>query len=255
MSIDVNAMDLLPFRRDRGSLAMGIDEALLEARVEGSIGDLVRFYQFYPSAVTLGRFQRIDASVRRDVCEREGIDITRRTTGGGTVFHDAAGEITYAVIMAVPPDLDTITRSYERICSGLVAALDVLGIEAVFSPINDVVIGTKKISGSAQTRRRGILLQHGTLLYKTDIEQMARVLNVSSEKLSDKHVASLAERVTTIERERGTTSFEDVMDALHSGFSSILGDLAKSELPPEVIERAHELENAKYTDLTYILSR
>jgi lipoate-protein ligase A len=248
-------MDLYPFRRDRGSLTMGIDEALLEARMEGEIGDALRFYQFNPSAVTLGRFQRIDASVRRDVCRSEGIDITRRTTGGGTVFHDMDGEITYAVIMKVPADLDSITSSYERICSGLVNALGSLGIEAAFSPINDVLVAGRKISGSAQTRRRGMLLQHGTLLYRTDIQQLARVLNVSSEKLSDKHVASLAERVTTIERERGQTSFDDVVAALRSGFSSILGPMTERTMPQDILERARELEEEKYTNDSFITSR
>ncbi len=93
---------------------------------------------------------------------------------------------------------DDIIKSYELICGGIVDALRVLGMpKAVFRPVNDIDVNGKKISGNAQTRRWGVVVQHGTVLVDTDIRTMFTVLKVSKEKISDKLIKSVEERVTT----------------------------------------------------------
>ena len=91
-----------------------------------------------------------------------------------------------------------IINSYNIICADIVYALDLLGINANFAPVNDILVNEQKISGNAQTRRNGILLQHGTILYKVDVEKMFSLLNVSAEKISDKLIKSVQKRVTSV---------------------------------------------------------
>jgi lipoate-protein ligase A len=71
------------------------------------------------------------------------------------------------------------------VCGWVISGLNTIGLDAQFVPINDIVVDGKKVSGNAQTRKEGVLLQHGTVLYETDVKTMFSVLNVSAEKISD----------------------------------------------------------------------
>jgi len=186
-----------------GFWQMALDEALLELRRRGSIPDTIRVYRFCPSAVSIGYFQRLHDVVDVGECRRLGIDVVRRFTGGGAVYHDCEGEIVYSVALSITPELRRIEDSYRVICSAIVEALRRLGLEAEFRPINDVVVRGRKVSGSAQARRGEALLQHGTLMISTPIEVMDRVLRPLREKLASHGVSRVSERVTTIERELG----------------------------------------------------
>jgi lipoate-protein ligase A len=104
------------------------------------------------------------------------------------------------------------------ICGWIVNGLKTLGIDAVFNPVNDVLVGGKKISGSAQTRRGGILLQHGTVLFDLDLATMFSVLNISKQKISDKMIQSAEERVTSIIKQIDIDK-KDVYDALLRSFT------------------------------------
>ena len=75
---------------------MAIDEAIVNARVEGLVSNTIRFYQWEPSAISIGRFQDVFNEVQVETCRRLGVDIVRRISGGGTVYHDVEGEITYS---------------------------------------------------------------------------------------------------------------------------------------------------------------
>ena len=88
-------MRQISFREDPGSLAMGIDEALLESRMNGGESTF-RLYRFNPSCVTLGYFQGYKDEIFHESRVEQGIDAVRRITGGGAVFHDFNGEITYS---------------------------------------------------------------------------------------------------------------------------------------------------------------
>ncbi|MFH1821974.1 MAG: biotin/lipoate A/B protein ligase family protein [Methanobacteriota archaeon] len=235
---------LLPLRTDDAFTSMAIDEALLALNAEERSPNTIRFWRWLPSAVSLGCFQSVEREVDLGVAKRYGVDVVRRITGGGAVFHDYGGELTYSVVCGqgdVPHD---IIDSYKLICGGLVCGLDVLGLRAEFRPVNDVQVNGRKISGSAQTRRWGSVLQHGTVLISPDVRLMFELLKVSPEKISDKFIASVFERVTTVEREIGRRpSFEDIREAMKMGFEKALGiKLEKGELREDELELAAKLK-------------
>lgn len=131
---------------------MGIDEALLGSVSRLEAAPTLRLYTWSPPCVTVGYFQSLEDEVDLEACRRSGVDAVRRLTGGGAVFHDA--ELTYSIILPLGHELapDDILESYRRICSGLVAGLGRLGVEASFEPINDIAVGERR---SPATRRRG----------------------------------------------------------------------------------------------------
>ncbi len=204
---------------------MAIDEAIARYRSKKEVPNTIRFYRWNPSAVSIGYFQSIDEEVNLDLCKEMRIDVVRRNTGGGAVFHDHDGELTYSVIVNEDhPRISTdIVSSYEIICKGLVIGLKKLGVDAKFVPINDIVVGGKKISGNAQTRRLGALLQHGTILMDANIPKMFKVLKISNEKISDKMIKTAEERVTNLKKLlMHDVSFEEVILALKWGFENSL---------------------------------
>ena len=166
---------------------MAIDEAIMMTMREGNAQPTLRLYRWNPSAVSIGTFQGMIDEVDVDFCQSESIDFIRRITGGGAVYHDFEGEVTYSIIMPkghrlAPTD---VLESYKLLCSGIVKALEYLGIEGEFKPINDVNVGGKKVSGNAMTRRHGCVLQHGTTLLDLDVNLMFTILKVPPEKISD----------------------------------------------------------------------
>jgi lipoate-protein ligase A len=205
---------------------MAIDEALMRLRAVGRAPNTIRLYKWRPSAVSIGFFQSVEEEVDVGACAELGVDVVRRMTGGGAVYHDSEGELTYSLVVdagnpKVPPDF---LGSYRVLCDGIVRGLRSLGLDARFHPVNDVVVGGRKISGSAQTRRMGAILQHGTVLIRADVSKMFRVLRVPDEKLRDKMISAAHERVTSIERELGRgVGFEEVFEALRRGFEEALG--------------------------------
>lgn len=197
---------------------MAIDEAISSLVKEGLSPPTIRFYRWSPGAVTIGCFQCMNDEIDLDACRGLGIDFVRRATGGGAVYHDPAGEITYSVISPESLFSKDIRESYREICSYVIRGLADLDIEASFRPINDVTVGGRKISGSAQMRRQGVLTQHGTILYGLDRKTMFSVLKPSKLKLSDKPIASFEAGVTSV-KELSGASVEQLYDALLHGFT------------------------------------
>ncbi|MEM0505671.1 MAG: biotin/lipoate A/B protein ligase family protein [Thermosphaera sp.] len=234
---------------------MAIDEALLNLRLSGAIPDTLRIYRFKPSAVTIGYFQAVRDSVNLDYLNAQGIHYTRRITGGGAVYHDSEGELTYSVVMKITGDLRDVMESYRILCSGLVRALRYLGVEAEFAPINDIVVKGRKISGSAQTRRKDTLLQHGTLMYATNVDVLEKALIVPSSKLETKGVRSIRDRVITLREAIGEVDVSELAAALVKGFSEALGRQAYvSGYGEQELEAASKLRE-KYLDPKWIFRR
>ncbi len=225
-------------------LNMALDEAVSEGIMNGSSQPTIRFYTWKPGAVSIGYFQSMKDEVNLDTCRELGIDFIRRWTGGGAVYHDAEGEITYSLIAPASIFPRNVVESYRIICGWIVNGLKKLGVDAVFSPINDVLVNGKKISGSAQTRRGGILLQHGTVLYDLDLATMFSVLNVSKQKITDKMIKNAQERVTCIS-EHTDVDKKDVYEALLRSFTEDkefnIGTWNRNEM-----NRAKELAFRKY---------
>ncbi|MEM3004871.1 MAG: lipoate--protein ligase family protein, partial [Candidatus Bathyarchaeia archaeon] len=114
MTRDYSDWRLLVLKRDSAAVNMAIDEAILTCRSRGEVQNTLRFYMWEPSAVSIGFFQSLQAEVDLDACKREKVDVVRRITGGGAVFHDSEGEVTYSLVVGeedgiVPKD---ITQSY-----------------------------------------------------------------------------------------------------------------------------------------------
>jgi lipoate-protein ligase A len=216
---------------------MAIDEALMETVGEVPI---LRIYGWRPAAVSIGYFQSMNEEVNFAKCREIGVDVVRRMTGGGAVLHEC--ELTYSFISREYPK--NIMESYRWICDAIVMSINRLGFDANFVPLNDIVIANKKVSGNAQTRRNGVLLQHGTILLGVDVNKMFSVLKVPSEKLRDKIIKDAKERVTSL---AGTT-FDDMATSLKTSFAAKFeSKLITDALSTKEISRATWLANRKYS--------
>jgi len=233
---------------------MATDEAVLRARIEGLAPDTLRLYRWRPSAVSVGRFQKVESEVQLENCRKLGVDVVRRITGGGAVYHDAEREVTYSVV-ASKKDLGTedITAIYEKIYSGLAEATRILGVSADFSKGNakncpNLTVKGRKISGSAQAHRKGVVLQHGTLLVDVDLERMYTLLRVPWAKTCMEVVGVAESRITSISREIGRAfSTDEIVQALVQGFQKELNiELNEGELTRRERELVEELCVGKY---------
>ena len=216
---------------------MAIDKAILVANSEGKVPPTVRLYGWVPPAISIGYFQSLAEEIDLIACKKFGVDYVRRITGGGAVFHDK--ELTYSIVISeshqeIPKN---IIMSYGRICGAIIRGLNHLGIKSEYAPINDIVTGGKKISGNAQTRKLGTVLQHGTILMDVDVDLMFSLLKVPNEKIKDKLIKDVKQRVTSIKHIMGKEiCFDDVAFAMKQGFEQefdvelIEGSLTKEEL-------------------------
>ncbi|MDD1743728.1 MAG: lipoate--protein ligase family protein [Methanomassiliicoccales archaeon] len=209
---------LVRFEYHDAATNMALDEAVSNGIVSSTSPPTIRFYGWTPSAVSIGRFQSLGDEVDLQRCRELGVDVVRRRTGGGAVYHDIVGEVTYSLIAPEGMMPQDINAAYQEICGHIVSALSFLGVEAQFAPINDILVAGKKISGSAQSRRNSVFLQHGTLLLDLDLERMFSVLKVSDAKNIGRNIASARERVTSL-REHSSASKEEVLAALERAFT------------------------------------
>ena len=216
---------------------MAIDWAVLKANSEGKIPPTVRFYTWKPSAISIGYFQSLNEEIDIDICKKYGVDYVRRITGGGAVYHE--NELTYSIVIpeSHPQIPKNIMESYGRICGAIIKGLKHLSIESSYVPINDIIVDGKKISGNAQTRKSKTVLQHGTVLTDVDVDKMFSLLRVPDEKIKDKLIADVKQRVTSIKHILGEeVTFAKVAQAMKVGFEEEFnieleeGSLTKQEL-------------------------
>lgn len=237
---------------------MATDEAIAIARLAEGNPNTIRLYRWRPSAVSVGYFQSLLREVDVEGARSLGVDIIRRITGGGAVFHDHEGEITYSLVASdsdpeIPSD---ILESYMVICNCIVLGLRNLGIDSEFKPINDIAAEGRKISGNAQTRRHGAVLQHGTILLDCDVAKVFRVLKVSGVKLSDKAISSAEERVTSARKILGhAVDWREAQKAIVEGFEAGLGvELSPGTLTPYEKDLTAKLK-VKYSSREWIYQR
>jgi len=262
LEFGMNAWRLLKFGVNDAFINMAIDEAIVTARIEGLAPNTLRFYQWKPSAVSIGRFQDIFEEVHVDNCRQHGVDIVRRITGGGTVYHDSQGEITYSIVVK-EEDLGTqdVYAAYNNICNGLIEAARILGIDADFNPGDpkncpNIALNGKKFSGSAQFHRGGVLLQHGTFLLDIDLDRMFTFLRVPWAKTVADVVCVAREKLTSINRERArAVTTEEAYEALKRGFEKALDtEFGKEEtLTPQEQKLTEELRIEKYASNDWTL--
>jgi lipoate-protein ligase A len=255
MEVDwMNSWRLLKLETKNAYANMAIDEAILTARIKNLIPNTIRFYRWNPSAVSIGKFQNAENEVHFDNCRKFGVDVVRRITGGGTVYHDAEGEITYSVI-ASKENLEAkdIAVVYEKIYAGLSEALKILGLTADFNEGDtrtcpNLTVNGRKISGSAQCHKGEFFLQHGTLLLDVDLEKMFTLLRIPWAKTCMEVVNVAKQKITSIKNELGReVSVTAVYQALIEGFKKALNiQLVHEELTSYERELAEKLYKEKY---------
>ena len=234
---------------------MAVDEAIVTCRIADSVPNTLRLYRWNPSAVSVGRFQDIGKEVQVDNCRQKSIDIVRRITGGGAVYHDSQNEITYSVI-AREKDFGTadVIQAYNKICSGIIEAAKILGVDASFSPGDPhncptVAINGKKISGSAQYHKSGVLLQHGTFLLDVDLENMFTFLRVPWAKNISDVICVANDKITSVEKELDRRiDPREAAEALIQGFTNALSiEFQEGTLTDTEQALAFDLRNQKYS--------
>lgn len=176
------------------------------------------------SAVIIGRGQNPWAECRLDAMERDGVQLVRRISGGGAVFHDE-GNLNFSFITGetaydVPRQLGVIA-----------SALRSLGIACEFSGRNDLLSGGRKFSGNAFCKRKGVCQHHGTLLVHADLARLQHYLNVDPRKLQSKGVKSVRSRVCNLSEIIPGLSCEAVLEALKEAFAAEYGGYAQLPEP------------------------
>lgn len=240
---------LLITENNSASTNMAMDRAELVAISKGKAPPTVRFFTWKPPAISIGYFQSLEEEVDLDVCKKFGIDYVRRITGGGAVFHDK--ELTYSIV--IPEDHfqipKNILESYGRVCGAIIKGLKQLGINSSYVPINDIVTDGKKISGNAQTRKAKTVLQHGTILMDVDVEKMFSLLKVPNEKIRDKLISDVKQRVTSVKYILGEEiSFKKVAEAMRIGFEEEFNvELNEGSLTEEEREHTNKFEKEHFS--------
>jgi lipoate-protein ligase A len=199
---------------------MAMDEALLEWKAAERIPHTLRFLQFSNPTVLVGHHQSVEEEVRLDYCRAHGIDINRRLTGGGALYW-GRNELGWEIYISKedPRIPSKIEELYRKMGEGAATGLRHLGVRAHFRPRNDIEIQGRKISGTGGTELSGAILFQGTLLIDFDVNEMLRALRIPTEKLQDKEIESVKERVTCLKLELGKTlPIQTIKAAIIKGF-------------------------------------
>jgi lipoate-protein ligase A len=204
---------------------MAIDEALLEWKASGKILPTLRFLQFSNPTVLVGHHQSVEEEVRLDYCRSHGIEVNRRLTGGGALYWGEK-ELGWEIYISkkdprIPSGIEGL---YRMIGEAATLGLRHLGVRAYFRPRNDIEIQGRKISGMGGTELSGEILFQGTLLVDFDVDEMLRSLRIPTEKLQDKEIESVKDRVTCLKWELGRAlSIQTIKTALTTGFEDAFG--------------------------------
>ncbi len=155
---------LLPERPRAPLLNMALDEVLTERVGAGERTPTLRIWGWSAPCVVLGRFQSVRNEVDEAAAAQQGVEIVRRVSGGGAMFIEPKGAITWSLY--APASLArgmSFAESYRFFDAWVVDALRDLGIDAWYAPLNDITSAAGKIGGAAQARRGGAVLHHTTM--------------------------------------------------------------------------------------------
>jgi lipoate-protein ligase A len=224
MTLDrVDDWRIVDERRPRPEpLHHGLDAAILDRVGAGAAPPTLRFWARDEPNILIGRFQAYADEVATDYVEDRELTVVRRITGGGAVYCEPGGVLTYS--LAAPRDAlpDDVAEGF-AVCNEWVAAvLRDLGVEAYHDPLNDIAHADGKIAGSAQLRTDDAVLHHAVLSHTLDAAEMVRALRIGEAKLSDKAVKSAEAAVAPIGRYVDASPSE-VTDALREGFRERFG--------------------------------
>jgi lipoate-protein ligase A len=257
-----------------GSWNMAVDEAVLESCANGASAPTLRLYAWHPACLSLGFSQPV-ADVDQVILMRQSWDLVRRPTGGRAILH--TDELTYSIIAPSSTSLvaGSVLQSYSRIAQALLAVLTHLSLSpradceyehppeteprgpVCFEvPSNyEITVEGKKLIGSAQARRMGGVLQHGTLPICGDLTRITRVLVYHTETLRQEAAQRLLEHATTLESllNRPVT-WEQAAQAFITAFEDQYGlRFITGELSADETQRAVELVQKKYNNHAWTL--
>ncbi len=169
---------------------LAFEEYVLKNKSEG---DILILWQ-NDNTIVVGSNQNTAEEINAEYVAKHGINVARRTTGGGAVYQDL-GNLNYSFITTV---VDRSKLSMEQFTTPVVEALSSLGVKAYAAGRNDILIDEKKISGTAQRLHGSRVLHHGTLLFNSRLETVANALNVDPTKFQSKSTKSVRSRVGNI---------------------------------------------------------
>ena len=165
--------------------------------------DCFFMWQVKPSVI-FGRNQQLESEVNVEYCRQHNILLYRRKSGGGCVYADKSN-----VMLSFVTSEDNVGFAFNRFINMELLVLRKLGIDAVGTAHNDVMIGERKVSGTASYHLPGRSIVHGTLLYDTDMEHMLHAITPSAEKLQSKGIQSVRQRITLL-KDHVSLSLEEV---------------------------------------------
>lgn len=218
---------------------MALDEVLTERVGRGERPPTLRIWAWSRRCVVLGRFQSVRNEVNEEVARAEGVELVRRISGGGAMFIEPEGAITWSIY--APESLVrglSFPESYAFFDAWVIDALRGLGVNAWYAPLNDITSEGGKIGGAAQARRAGAVLHHTTMAYDMNVPLMTRVLRIGQEKLSDKGIRSAERRVGPL-RQQTDLPRAAIIDHMVRHFRDRHGLHDGQLTPDEEAEAAH----------------
>ncbi|MBN8208239.1 lipoate--protein ligase family protein [Bacillus sp. NTK071] len=250
---------------------MALDEALLKWHSEGLIPPVIRFYGWNPATLSIGYFQQVSRDINLEAVKAYDLGFVRRPTGGRAVLHDK--EVTYSVIVTEDyPDMpSTVTEAYRVISEGLLIGFQKLGLDAYFavpkteeekaelraprsgvcfdSPsYYELVVEGRKVAGSAQTRQKGVILQHGSILLDIDEDKLFDCFKFKNDRIRERMQRGFRKKAVAINALRPTpVSMEEAVEAFYAGFEKGLNiDLVPYRLSDEQENFVNQLAKEKY---------
>jgi len=249
---------------------MAVDEAVMQCLANGVSTPLIRFYDWAPPTLSLGYHQEAAKEVDFDRLRERGYGFVRRPTGGRAVLHKH--EVTYSVIAPLEGDLHGgVTESYSVISQALALGLQKLGVEAelekgkadpewerrkgnpCFSSASryELTVNGRKIVGSAQVRKEGVLLQHGSILLTDDQSEMADLLPDLTDERREKVRRFLSRKTISISQATGrTVLYGEAVEALKDGFREFMKNILISDedgISDEETRLARQLQDGRYS--------
>lgn len=172
--------------------------------------EIIILWQNEPSVI-IGRNQNTIEEINYPYIKENGINVVRRLSGGGAVYHDL-GNLNFTFITTNKEDS---VSNFKKFTAPVIKALKKLGTNAEFSGRNDITIDGKKFSGNAQYYFRDKLLHHGTILFNSDLSVVKDALNVKIDKIQSKGIKSVRSRITNVlphlEKEISVDEFKDYL--------------------------------------------
>jgi lipoate-protein ligase A len=243
---------------------MALDEAILEAVRKHRAPPTLRFYAWDPPCLSLG-YAQAGSDADRAAIEREGWDLVRRPTGGKAILH--TDELTYSISAPVDHPLfaNGVLSSYKRISVALMAGLEAMGIEPELHMADppapgsnpacfqnpgafEITVEGKKLVGSAQLRRAGAVLQHGSLPLKGELGRICLALRYANQHEREQAMGEVGRHAITVESVLGEpVPWEETARHLTAGFESTLQARFSRQEPSQTeIRRSHEILEMRY---------